>query len=161
MRAEFEIMPLRLKEDTGQMAVELAVLVPVIIVVVLIVVNVLEYASLCARFDRVSYNAVLVAGISPEASSESLGMAEAVHSQIVSAMDSDVCDIEVATQTVALDDSGALINLAAGTTRYVCTLVFHPWPLNVSIAGASLTLPFEVRHTRELVVDQYRSAIVV
>lgn len=150
-----------LKDDSGQMAVELAVLIPVVITVGLIVVNVLQYAELCARFDRVAYNAVLVAGVSPEGGAEGFAASEAVRSQIVDAMQSTSCDITVSAEIRTARDSDALISLSSGTTRYACTLVYHPWPHAVSIAGATLSLPFGVEHTRELVVDRYRQAIVL
>lgn len=37
---------------SGQMVVELAVLVPVVLVVALVGVNLMEFMALCARFDR-------------------------------------------------------------------------------------------------------------
>ena len=45
------------RESSGQMAVELAVLIPVIVACALVVVNVMRYAELCARFDRVGCGA--------------------------------------------------------------------------------------------------------
>ena len=44
----------RLGSQSGQMTVELAVLVPVVIMVALVVVNLMEFVDACAAFDRLS-----------------------------------------------------------------------------------------------------------
>ena len=74
------------REDAGQMAVELAVLVPVIVAVALAVANVLQFAELVSRFDRVAPDAVVLHGVSASGvSSELAGVAE-VKSAIEQAM---------------------------------------------------------------------------
>ena len=45
--------------QSGQMTVELAVLVPVVIVVALIVANLMEFVDACAAFDRLSLDEVI------------------------------------------------------------------------------------------------------
>lgn len=147
-------------ECRAQMAVELAVLMPVIIIVALIAVNVLTYASLCARFDRVSYNAVFVAGVAPTGAADAYSSVAEVKTQIESAMDADACEVEVSAENIGIHEGDALINLAAGTVRYVCTLSYHPWPLRASIAGALFAAPSVLKHERSLVVDCYKAAII-
>ena len=51
--------------QSGQMTVELAVLVPVVIVVALVVVNLMEFVDACAAFDRLSLDEVIAEGVSP------------------------------------------------------------------------------------------------
>ena len=55
----------RLLEQDGQLAVELAVMVPVCIVVALIVFNLCRFIEACATFDRVAMDAVISQGVSP------------------------------------------------------------------------------------------------
>ncbi|MCH3942361.1 MAG: pilus assembly protein [Atopobiaceae bacterium] len=52
-------------EERGQMTVELAVVVPVVVVMALVVFDLMRFVALCARFDRVSLDAVVSQGISP------------------------------------------------------------------------------------------------
>lgn len=146
------------REERGQMAVEFAVLMPVIIVVALIVFNVLRYAELCARFDRVAPDAVLTQGVSPEGSTGALASVDAVSTQLQGAMGNNV-EVSVSAENLGLSSGAALVNLAAGTTRFTCTFVFYPWPSSASIAGASFSAP-AITHTKELVVDCYRAAII-
>lgn len=54
--------------QSGQMTVELAVLVPVVIVVALIVANLMEFVDACAAFDRLSLDEVIAEGSLPQAS---------------------------------------------------------------------------------------------
>lgn len=135
-------------------------LMPVIIVVALIAVNALEYAALCARFDRVSYDAVLVQGVSPQGETGELSGVASVKAQIETAMDSSLCTVEVVAEDVGMHDSGSLINLSAGSKRYICTLIFHPLFSSASIAGASFSVVAPLRHERQLVVDCYKAAII-
>lgn len=143
------------REDAGQMAVELAVLVPVIVVVALAVANVLQFAELVSRFDRVAPDAVVLHGVS----SELAGVAE-VKSAIEQAMGEMPCEVAVRAEPVSGDGSGARIDLAAGTTRFVCELGYRPWPSSVQIAGVGFELPVIVRHERSFVVDRFRAAVV-
>ncbi|WP_195449587.1 hypothetical protein [Parolsenella catena] len=148
------------REDAGQMAVELAVLVPVIVAVALAVANVLQFAELVSRFDRVAPDAVVLHGVSASGvSSELAGVAE-VKSAIEQAMGEMPCEVAVRAEPVSGDGSEARIDLAAGTTRFVCELGYRPWPSSVQIAGVGFELPVIVRHERSFVVDRFRAAVV-
>lgn len=81
-----------LRERSGQMAVELALLVPVIVAVALAVVNLMSFSELCARFDRVAPDAVLAHGASPSGSPEGLAGVEEVAEAIRRGMGTDACD---------------------------------------------------------------------
>lgn len=143
------------------MAVELAVLVPVIVVVALVIWNVMRFSELCARFDRVAADAVVMHGVSPSgASGELLGVAE-VRAAIEQAMGEASCEVTVSVEDVSGGEGRALIDLAAGTTRYVCKLGYRPWPGSFSIAGVGATLPELAHHERSVVVDRYRAGVVL
>ena len=51
--------------QSGQMTVELAILVPVVIAVALVVANLMEFVDACAAFDRLSLDEVIAEGVSP------------------------------------------------------------------------------------------------
>ena len=148
------------RESSGQMAVELAVLIPVIVVCALVVVNVMRYAELCARFDRVAPDAVLAHGVSPSGATSSLAGVDEVRSAIERGMSPMVCEVEVSVEDLMEGASGAFLDLSAGTTRFTCTLLFRPWPSSVSIAGVGYQVPASIKHEREIVVDRYRAAII-
>ena len=148
------------RESSGQMAVELAVLIPVIVACALVVVNVMRYAELCARFDRVAPDAVLAHGVSPSGATSSLAGVDEVRSAIEHGMSPMACEVEVSVEDLMEGTSGALLDLSAGTTRFTCTLVFRPWPSSVSIAGVGYQAPASIRHEREIVIDRYRAAII-
>lgn len=77
------------------MTVELAVLVPVIVAVALVVANVLQFAELVSRFDRVAPDAVVLHGVSASGvSSELAGVAE-VKSAIEQTMGEMPCEVAV------------------------------------------------------------------
>lgn len=149
------------REESGQMAVELAVLIPVIVVVALIGVNVSLYAELVARFDRVSPDAVIAHGVSPAGVSSELAGVSEVREAIELAMGDMPCEVSVRAEPLsAAGDGTASFDLAAGTTRYVCELAYRPWPSSVQIAGVGFELPAMARHERSVVVDRYRAAVV-
>ena len=146
---------------SGQMAVELAVLMPVIVVVALTVYNLARFVALCATFDRVSLDAVLWQGVSPQGGSGGLPAVDEVRRCITRALDaSQTCDVEVRAERVGTSASG-LITTSPLLTRFYCTLVFRPWPSSFVIAGVPYRSPFALRHERSLVVDCYRSGVVV
>ncbi len=148
-------------EQLGQAAVEMAVLIPVIVVAALLAFNVMRYAELCARFDRVAPDAVLAHGVSPVGPSGELAGVDAVTGAIKEGMGGASCEVEVAVEDLGLSGSGgALLTLAAGTTRFTCTLSYTPWPSSVSIAGAGFRLPELAKHERTIVVDRWKAAIV-
>lgn len=149
------------EEQLGQAAVELALLIPVIVAVALMAFNIMRYAELCARFDRVAPDAVLAHGVSSAGSSGELAGVDAVTEAIKKGMGTDSCEVEVSVDDLGISGSGsALLTLAAGTTRFTCTLGYKPWPSSVSIAGVGFQLPALAKHERSIVVDRWKAAIV-
>lgn len=142
------------------MAVELAVLMPVVIVVALVALNLLQFSELCARFDRVALDSVLVSGVSPAGTDGSDGV-DAVREQLVHAMGEGFDhEVEVRAEDARAPGGQATFDLAAGTVRYVCVLGFRPWPTSLGMAGVSVRLPVVMRHERSFVVDRYRAAVI-
>ena len=145
---------------SGQMTVELAVLVPIIVVVALAVVNLMSFSELCARFDRVAPDAVLAHGASPSGAPEGLGGVEEVAEAIRASLDAGACEVEVRVEDASGPEAGAMLDLAAGTVRFVCTMRYRPWPSTVSIAGVGYQAPALLVHERSVVVDRYRAGVV-
>ena len=152
--------PFGLLETSGQMAVELALLVPVVVVVALCVVNLMHFTELCVRFDRVAPDAVLVHGSSPSGNSVTeVGTAE-VQDAVEEAMGSGPFEVEVRVEGRTSPGGHATLDLAAGSVRYVCVLRYRPWPSSAQVAGVGYVAPAWLVHVRAVVVDRYRSAVV-
>lgn len=149
--------------QSGQMSVELAVMVPVTIVVSLIAFNLCRFMEACAVFDRVAPDAVISQGVSPTGEQSSLSSASQVASCIERALASSHCSVSVdvrGADPVRLG-GGLTFPLSPLLTTYVCTLHYHPWPGSFVIAGVPFSPPIALTHVRTLVVDRYRPGVVV
>lgn len=148
------------RETSGQMAVELTVVVPVAIVVALIGVNLMRFVSLCALFDRASLDAVVSQGIAPAGEQAEVTSVEAVESSIERTMGDRSVSVTVSVEPLG-GTSGETLVIAPNLTRYVCAFEMRPWPSSVVLAGVSMQAPALLRHERALVVDRYRPGVVV
>lgn len=152
----------RLRSQSGQMTVELAVLVPVVIVVALVVVNLMEFVDACAAFDRLSLDEVIAEGVSPAGEQSMPASIAAVEGALRAALGRErYCDVEVRAERVSAGKGESLLSVAPLLTRYTCTLVFLPWPRELRLPGISYSAPLELRHERTLVIDRYRPGVVV
>ena len=151
-----------MRDSRGQMTVELAVLIPVVVVMALVIHNLAGFVSACAAFDRIALDAVISQGVSPAGEQTDLGATEAVSSCISQALGREgTCSVEVRAERLT-DASGSYdFSVAPLLTRYVCTLVYRPWPSSFSIAGVAYRAPVELRHERSIVVDRYRPGVVI
>lgn len=153
---------LHVEDERGQMAVELAVLMPVIVVVALMVYNLSRFVCLCAVFDRVALDSVVFHGVSPSGTQTEVVAVDAVEREIVRALDaSDVCSVEVSAERVGVGGGATTFSLAPGLTRFRCVLSFRPWPSSFVMAGVPYEAPLALRHERSLVVDRYRPGVVM
>ena len=148
--------------QSGQMAVELAVLVPVVMVVALIVVNLMEFVDACAAFDRLSLDEVIAEGVSPSGEQSVAASVAAVEGALRASLGREgSCDVEVRAERVSPEEGESLLSVAPLLTRYTCTLVFRPWPRELRLPGVMYAAPLELRHERTLVIDRYRPGVVV
>lgn len=152
--------PAALAETSGQMAVELALLVPVVLAVALAVVNLMHFTELCARFDRVAPDAVLAHGVSPVGAPDGISGVDDVRDAVESAMGEGPFEVGVRVEGRTGPDGHATLDLAAGSVRYVCELRYRPWPTSVEVAGVGYAAPAWLVHERSVVVDRYRAAVV-
>lgn len=147
-------------DERGQMAVEMACLIPVAVVMALVIYNLMCYVEACAAFDRICKEAVLTQGVSPAG--------EQSQTQAVSEVETSVreslgrkgrCEV-----VVAAEQTGArsiLSGVSPLFVRYRCTLTYRPWPSSFSVAGVSMQAPLVLTHECELVVDRFRPGVVI
>ena len=126
--------------EHGQMAVELAVVMPVILIMLVIAVDMLVFAGECARFDHIAPQRVLAQAASAPIDGYELGARTAA---IRAALDFAK---EGSSIEVSYEDAGVAL---ASMSVYRCTFRFAPWPL--SIAGA----PALLEHECNIAVDPY------
>ncbi|WP_455136026.1 hypothetical protein [Thermophilibacter sp.] len=144
------------------MTVELAVLTPVVIVIALVALNLMGYVEACAAFDQAALDAVLAHGVAPSGEQSAERAVEEVTAALEGALGREGrCEVEVRVEAVG--ERGAATSFAVSPllTRYVCTLTYRPWPRSLRLPGVTLEAPLALSHERELVVDRYRSGVVV
>ncbi len=135
-------LPDNLSHENGQMAVELAVVMPIILIVLVIAIDMLVFAGECARFDHLAPQRIMACATSP-AMDECAP--EIRTSKIQEALEADFAKNGSSVE-VSSEDAGQTL---ASMTIYRCTFRFSPWPL--SIAGA----PAMLEHECQLAVDPY------
>lgn len=151
------------RAESGQMAVELAVLVPVVIVVGLTIFNLMRFVELCAAFDRIALDAVVSQGVSPAGELSEHAATGSVQSCIEAALDSELCEVTVVASSPTPQVAPGHISFPISPllTEYECTLIYHTWPGSFVIAGVPYASPVVLRHSRSLVVDRFRPGVVV
>ena len=151
------------KGRSGQMSVELAVVLPVTIAVALAVVNLARFVEACSLFDRVALDAIVAHGVSPAGEQSQFSATSQVQACIDGAFsESDRVRVEVDAEEVGrLGGERTVFSLGPGLIRYRCTLRMVVWPSAFSAAGVELGAPLELVHVRTFTVDRYRSGVVV
>lgn len=156
MRGRREVR--RPRGGSGQMTVELAVVLPVAIVVAIAAVNLMLFVESCAVFDRVARDAVLTEGVSPAGEQTDAAAVAGVAANIESALGRErTCRVRV---TCARLGGAGPAGTSPLLTRFRCVLEYRPWPGGLSVSGVSLGAPVVLTHELEVTVDRYRSAIV-
>lgn len=132
-------IPHRVQSEKGQMAVELAAVTPVILMILVIIVDMLIYASECARFDHLAPQSVLSHAVAVASSTED--RREAIESSLEAefAKNGSWVSVEATDADVVL----------ATMTNYRCVYHFVPWPLGLT--GS----PPTIEHACALTVDPY------
>ena len=146
---------------SGQMVVELAVLVPVVLVVALVGVNLMEFMALCARFDRACLDAVVSQGVSPAGEQSQVGAVDEVREALALAMGGSPCVVRVSAERLDDGGGGASFEISPFLTRYTCSMTFAPWPQELQAAGQSRLSSTVLSHSRELVVNRFQVGVVI
>ena len=146
----------------GQMAVEMAVVLPILLAVAGIAINLMVYLGDCARFDRVAAEAVRIQAASPGYSNySSTSRAQEVQKQIELAFaTSDHLTITVTvhegTTDGSTDGDRVTLSLVPRLETYTCTLSYRPWGFGKSFFGIEFS---GISHTRQYVIDPYRPGV--
>ena len=150
-----------MRDERGQMSVELAVLMPVALALLVIVVDLMVFMGDCARFDRVSAQMVRINVASPSADAYGRDASGAIQQGISAAMGGrDRLDIQVSYQgkLYSATDEDGLLSLLPQPQCYRCSMTYHPWPFNVGFLGFA---PLSIQHHRDYVIDSYRPGILI
>ncbi len=148
------------RDARGQMAVELVVLIPVILIAAGILANLVGYMVECARFDKVSAEAVRVYGVSPGYGEYGKSSADAnVEKAINEAFwNRENSEVEVVSTDLGLfsgdahDDGGLVFSLEPRWRRFTCSLKYSPPFFSSGVFGMLFpTLEYE----KSFVVDPY------
>jgi len=151
------------------MAVELAVCIPVILALVGVSLNVLGYLNLCARFDRISADAVRSQATSPGYGQEGSSLAA---SRVCAVIDRSFlsstgtgfdCSIAVTVTEVGFGGehagapSGVSFSMLSRLERYDCKITYKPWPFSQIVFLQFI----ELTHTRSYTVDSFNPGVLL
>ena len=138
------------REESGQMSVELMVVLPVALAVAVVAVNALVFFGDCAAFDRAARNAVRVYATSPGYGIQAGQTQAKIATALTESMDDDFKEASVSAEGVT-----------AGLVRYTATLDYAPNLFGMGIRESvfGVQLP-HLKHSISLVVDTYKPGIV-
>ncbi len=143
----------RLSSESGQMMVELAVMMPVLIIVVVMAVNALTFFSECAAFDRIARNAIRIQATSPAYGQDAWGSASLVRQTIDDAMQ--------VSEKEYLDVDVSVSGRADGKSAFRATLMFSPTLFGMGLKSSVFGVPLpKIEHATELVVEPYRPGML-
>ena len=153
-----------MRDQSGQMVVELAVCAPVMLALAIVCIDLMVYLGDCARFDRVASQEVAALACAPSGESYSVGsqaaLIEAAVTESMGSADRLSCSVS-ATNGVDAGEAGEglpIVSFGPQLATFTCTMTFTPWPF---ANGAFGVIPVELTHTRTYVVDPYRPGVVV
>lgn len=139
-----------MKRESGQMAIEAMVVLPVVLIVAVIVVNVGTYLSECAAFDRAARNAVRVYAASPEAGERHTAIATTIEEALQEGFSEEFLDVSVAFE-----------RSFGGKMTYRVTLTFHPTLFGMGLKTSVFGIPLPTAsHEAVLTIDSYKPGIL-
>jgi hypothetical protein len=150
--------------ESGQMTVEMAVLMPVTIVVALVAYNLVRFVGACALFDRAAADCVIAHGVSPSEGGGDGPDVESVRAALEGALPSESCEVSVEAEgsgSTASPSGAVTFPLSPSLTTFTCTLRYRPWPSSFVLAGVGFSPPLALVHERSVVVDCHRPGVVV
>lgn len=136
----------KLRDARGQMTVELCCVIPVVIIIAAIACNAMLFFSDCAKFDRLSRNAVRIYATSLPADTEAADMSDQIQSAVAENMENGDVTCEVS--------SGG--GLGGSYTKFTLTYKEHPTLFGVDIRSSvfGVSMPY-MQHSITLTVDAY------
>lgn len=140
----------RLRSESGQMTLEMAVALPVLIVVAVIAVNAMTFFGDCAVFDRVAHEAVRVHATAPAYQQTGDESCALIEQSIRAQMDASNLEVTVERSATGVD-----------LDAFTMTLGYHPTlfgrGLRPDVFGVSLP---PLTHTTRYVVDSYKPGVM-
>ncbi|MDO4290912.1 MAG: hypothetical protein Q4C41_06765 [Eggerthellaceae bacterium] len=141
----------RLRDDRGQMTVELAVVFPVVMVVALVAVNALAFFSACAEFDRVGRNAVRIHAASPayeQGIDQSIALVQA--------------DLDASLDAVNVECSVSASRNHLGHATFELTLRYWPTLFGLGLRSEVFGVPLpSLVHIERMTVDVYKPGMLL
>lgn len=143
-----------LSSESGQMMVELSVMLPVLIIVAVMAVNTATFFSECAAFDRVACNAIRI-----QAASSAYGQDAA---DSVSLVEQTIGDAMRLSEKEYLDLAVSVSGRADGKSAFRATLLFSPTLFGMGLKSSIFGVPLpRIEHATELVVEPYRPGMLL
>ena len=143
----------RFSSESGQMMVELAVMMPVLIIVAVMAVNAVTFFSECAAFDRIARNAIRIQAASPAYGQDAGESASLVRQTIDDAMQ--------VSEKEYLDVDVSVSGRADGKSAFRATLMFSPTLFGMGLKSSVFGVPLpKIEHATELVVEPYRPGML-
>ena len=140
----------RLHSDSGQMSVELAVIMPVLLVAMVVAFDALVFTSQCARFDHVAAQAVLAQATSPGEGDYGLDVRA---QNVKEAIEQGLAD---PSAQVVVSTAASRSMIVWKTCTFTCRLRVAPWPFrhaDFEVIGARV--PTCLEHEYSLTVEPY------
>lgn len=135
--------------ESGQMAVELAVVLPVILVALVLVLDCMLFISECARFDNIAPQKTLALAVSP--AKGSYGFDRRVES-VRHALSEEFKHHGERVEVICRDAGDAL----PGVVVYDLELSMEPWPLGgAAVTVFGVRMPPRLSHSCRLAFDPY------
>lgn len=138
-----------LERESGQMAVELAVVLPIIFIVLVIAVDCMTFVSECARFDNIAAQKTLARAVSPNRSNYDEGK------RLKNVRRAVAAEFKGPGEKVKLTQSDAG-EILATMTVYEFEFSMAPWPLGGSdVKVFGMRIPTRLTHTYKFAFDPY------
>ena len=136
----------KIKDNNGQMTVELAIVFPILIIIGVLAVNILSFVSTCSSFDRFVKNETRRIASTPLISETSEDCKNNILTSIGSKFNANNLEVEC-TQ----ENQGEYV-------KYICKLKWYPtlFGLGLKRDVFGISLPC-LTHEESLCVDEFRA----
>lgn len=142
----------------GQMAVELAVLLPVVLIISLIAAQAFKFLLLTQDFSIQARAAVFSCACST--SLDALEIEHLIEQRIREGMEDDACVVRVSASSYE-SQGDAIFSLVAQPVVYHCELSYEPWYPHAAIDDVDGSHPTPFVFALDIIVDPYKSGVVM
>ncbi|MCD8200430.1 MAG: hypothetical protein LUD25_05730 [Coriobacteriaceae bacterium] len=140
------------RDERGQMAVEMAVVLPVIFICMVIAIDALVYVAACARFDHLVPQQVLTYASAPAGGETDK---EEVRAQVLAALQESFPS-EKEEVSLDVEQGSDLLTDDSAVDIYTATLTVTPWPLGTSsMTIFGVQIPTALSHSYSYAIDPF------